>query len=221
MSKSLGNFFTVRDVLQDVRDPEVLRVFPAEQPLPRADQLFRGAACPGGRDAARTVSGAQGAPQGLARAPMRAPSAVPERRCAAFTRRWTMISIRRTRMAVMQGVARELEQRQGRRRRRASAAAAAAALLAMGRMLGLLQQDPEGYLKRGARANGGGLERTRKSRSSSAARRPARAAKNFAESDRIRDAADRRRDPAGGQARRPHRMAAAPEAPLINRNVAS
>ena len=40
MSKSLGNFFTVRDVLKTLRDPEVLRFFLLEQPLSRADQLF-------------------------------------------------------------------------------------------------------------------------------------------------------------------------------------
>ena len=41
MSKSLGNFFTVREVLEWVRDPEVVRYFLIAQPLPRPDQLLR------------------------------------------------------------------------------------------------------------------------------------------------------------------------------------
>jgi len=61
---------------------------------------------------------------------------------------------------------------------------AAATLRAMGAVLGLLQQDPEAYLKRGVGA-------TTLSDADVAAllalRRAARAAKNFAESDRIRD----------------------------------
>ena len=61
----------------------------------------------------------------------------------------------------------------------------------MGAILGVLQQDPERYLKRGAapamaeesaaRLSDGDIEELL------AARRAARAAKNFAESDRIRD----------------------------------
>ena len=54
----------------------------------------------------------------------------------------------------------------------------------MGRVLGLLQQDPEAYSKRGA--GGGGLPDA-DIEVLLAARRAARAAKNFAESDRIRE----------------------------------
>ena len=41
MSKSLGNFFTVREVLPSAADPEVLRVPSARQPLPRARSTTR------------------------------------------------------------------------------------------------------------------------------------------------------------------------------------
>ena len=40
MSKSLGNFFTVREVLPTLRHPEVMRYFLLVEPLSRADQLF-------------------------------------------------------------------------------------------------------------------------------------------------------------------------------------
>ena len=44
MSKSLGNFFTVRDVLKTLRDPEVLRFFLLSSHYRGPDQLFGGAA---------------------------------------------------------------------------------------------------------------------------------------------------------------------------------
>ncbi len=40
MSKSLGNFFTIRDILKKY-DPEVLRFFHPHRPLPLADRFFR------------------------------------------------------------------------------------------------------------------------------------------------------------------------------------
>ncbi len=51
MSKSLGNFFTVREVLPALRHPEVLRYLRALEPLPRADQLLARPARAGGRGA--------------------------------------------------------------------------------------------------------------------------------------------------------------------------
>ena len=92
MSKSLGNFFTVRDVLKTLRDPEVLRFFLLEQPLSRTDQLFRGAARAGGRDAGGPVPGAEGRARRGA-----AGGATRDRARGSFARRWTMISIRRRR----------------------------------------------------------------------------------------------------------------------------
>jgi cysteinyl-tRNA synthetase len=57
----------------------------------------------------------------------------------------------------------------------------------MGKILGLLQQDPDTYLKRGLPSMGGALSDA-DVENLLAARRAARAAKNFAESDRIREA---------------------------------
>jgi cysteinyl-tRNA synthetase len=86
-------------------------------------------------------------------------------------------------LAVLQGVARELNQAKA-ARDAARAAAAAATLRSMGEVLGILQQDPEAYLKGAAGADGltdAAIQALLD------ARRGARAAKNFAESDRIRD----------------------------------
>jgi cysteinyl-tRNA synthetase len=57
----------------------------------------------------------------------------------------------------------------------------------MGKVLGLFQQDPETYLKRGLASTGTRLTDA-DIESLLAARRAARVAKNFAESDRIREA---------------------------------
>src|ERR1700722_3613590 len=176
MSKSLGNFFTVRDVAKTLRDPEVLRFFllsshyrgpinySAAQ-LAQADETLAGLyrALKGARAAAPPAGG--GAALEAFRAAMDDDFNTPDA------------------MAVMQGVARELN---GAKAAGDSAriSGSAAALLAMGKTLGLLQQDPDAYLKRGHGAAGlsdaeiEGLM---------AARRAARAQKDFRESDRIRD----------------------------------
>jgi cysteinyl-tRNA synthetase len=176
MSKSLGNFFTVREVLKTLRDPEVLRFFllsshyrgpinySAAQ-LAQADETLAGLyrALKGAR-AAAPPAGAAGALEAF-RAAMDDDLNTPDA------------------MAVMQGVARELN---GAKAAGDSAriSGAAAALLAMGKTLGLLQQDPDAYLKRGHGAVGlsdAEIEVLM------AARRAARAQKDFRESDRIRD----------------------------------
>jgi cysteinyl-tRNA synthetase len=176
MSKSLGNFFTVRDVLKTLRDPEVLRFFllsshyrgpinySAAQ-LAQADETLAGLyrALKGARAAAPTAGG--GAALEAFRAAMDDDFNTPDA------------------MAVMQGVARELN---GAKAAGDSAriSGAAAALLAMGKTLGLLQQDPDAYLKRGHGA--AGLSDA-EIEALMAARRAARARKDFRESDRIRD----------------------------------
>ena len=85
-------------------------------------------------------------------------------------------------LAAMQGVARELNQAKA-MGNSAKTAGAAATLRAMGAVLGVLQQDPDTYLKRsvGAKAMSDADVETLL-----AARRAARSAKDFAESDRIR-----------------------------------
>jgi cysteinyl-tRNA synthetase len=86
-------------------------------------------------------------------------------------------------LAVMQGVARDLNTAKAAGRNE-DAAALAAALRDMGGVLGLLQQSPGEYLKRGV-----GEAQLSDSQVDTLieARRVARALKNFAESDRIRE----------------------------------
>jgi cysteinyl-tRNA synthetase len=174
MSKSLGNFFTVREVLKTLRDPEVLRFFllsshyrgpinySAAQ-LAQADETLLGLyralkdAAPEGPADAEDVA--------RFRAAMDDDFNTPE----AF--------------AVLQGVARTLNQAKAAGDLR-GASRAAATLRELGGTLGVLQQDPDSYLKRSA-----GIQRLTDAEVEAhlAARRAARAAKNFAESDRIRD----------------------------------
>jgi len=174
MSKSLGNFFTVREVLKTLRDPEVLRFFllsshyrgpinySAAQ-LAQADETLLGLyralkdAAPEGSADAEDVA--------RFRAAMDDDFNTPE----AF--------------AVLQGVARVLNQAKAAGDVR-GASNAAATLRSLGGTLGVLQQDPDSYLKRSA-----GVQRLSDAEVEAQldARRAARAAKNFAESDRIRD----------------------------------
>jgi len=172
MSKSLDNFFTVRDVLATLRDPEVLRLFLlsshyrgpinySESQLQQADETLLGLyralkdAVPGVPSAATLAQ---------FRAAMDDDFNTPE----AF--------------AVVQGAARELNSAKAAGDSQATGVAAAS-LLAMGATLGLMQQDPETYLQRGIGTHAlgdGAIEQLLD------ARRLARSAKNFVESDRIR-----------------------------------
>jgi cysteinyl-tRNA synthetase len=186
MSKSLGNFFTVRDVLKTLRDPEVMRIFLlsshyrgpinySEAQLNQADETLLGLyrALDGvdeapGRDRPREASaGDAAAAAALARfnAAMDDDFNTPEA------------------LAVMQGVARDLNSAKAGGARE-SAATLASALRTMGKMLGLLQQPPAAYSKRGV---GAAALTDPQIEELLAARRAARGAKNFAESDRIRD----------------------------------
>jgi cysteinyl-tRNA synthetase len=174
MSKSLDNFFTVRDVLKTLRDPEVLRFFLlsshyrgpinySEAQLSQADETLLGlyralkdSAAAGTADPARLAE---------FRAAMDDDFNTPEA------------------LAVLQGASRELNQAKA-AGDVARAAAAAATLRSMGEVLGILQQDADDYLQRGA-----GMSALTDAQIEALleARRGARAAKNFAESDRIRD----------------------------------
>jgi cysteinyl-tRNA synthetase len=173
MSKSLGNFFTVREVLKTLRHPEVLRFFllsshyrgpinySAAQ-LAQADETLLGLY--------RALKDA--APQGVADA------AEVQRFRAAMDDDFNTPEA----LAVMQGVARNLNLAKA--AGNVSAASDwAATLRALGAILGVLQQEPDQYLKRSAgnkSLSDGEVEALLVSR------REARAAKDFAESDRIR-----------------------------------
>jgi cysteinyl-tRNA synthetase len=174
MSKSLGNFFTVREVLKTLRDPEVLRFFLLSShyrgpinysavQLAQADETLLGLyralkdAGPGGVVDAAEVE--------RFRAAMDDDFNTPEA------------------LAVMQGVSRNLNLAKA-GGNLSAASNGAATLRALGAILGVLQQDPDTYLKRGAgnkSLSDGEVEALL------ASRREARGVKNFAESDRIRD----------------------------------
>jgi cysteinyl-tRNA synthetase len=183
MSKSLGNFFTVREVLKTLRDPEVLKFFLlgshysgpinySDTQLLQADEtllgLYRAL-----KDSPVGVAVSLGADTGVD---------VDAEAMTAFRAAMDDDFNTPEALAVMQGVARTLNQ--------AKAAGEAdnvrrggTTLRAMGKMLGVLQQDPDQYLKRGA---AGAQWSDADIEGLVAARIRARAERNFAESDRIR-----------------------------------
>jgi cysteinyl-tRNA synthetase len=85
-------------------------------------------------------------------------------------------------MAVIQGVAKELNQAKA-ASQAAVVSSAATTLKCLGGILGILQKDPQGYLKRGAAE---GTLTDSRIEELMAERQAARAGKNFGESDRIR-----------------------------------
>jgi cysteinyl-tRNA synthetase len=194
MSKSLDNFFTVRDVLKTLRHPEVLRFFLlsshyrgpinySEAQLLQADETLSGFYRSLAKsDAVRVTAGAAGQATGAAGSAGSAGVAGSAR--ARFEQAMDDDFNTPEALAVMQGVARELNTASD-AGRSDEAARAAAELRGMGRILGVLQQDPTLYLKMGVGATAladADVEALIE------ARRAARAARNFAESDRLRDA---------------------------------
>jgi cysteinyl-tRNA synthetase len=172
MSKSLGNFFTVRDVLKTLRDPEVLRFFLlsshysgpinySEAQLAQADETLLG----------------------LYRALKNAiPGGIPDEAVVARFREAMDDDFNTPEaLAVMQGVARELNQAKAAGQ---ASAEAAATLKYLGGVMGVLQQDPDTYLKRSAQQ---GSLADAQIEELIAARNAARSSKNFAASDQIRE----------------------------------
>jgi len=185
MSKSTGNFFTVRDVLKTLRDPEVLRFFLLSSHY-RGPINYSAAQL---AQADETLLGLYRALKGVA---VPGATSIGDFRVAMTDFHAAMDDDFNTpdAFAVMQGVARELNSAKA-AGNLAQAASAAAALSAMGATLGVLQQDPDRYLKRGAAPvmpedSAGGLT-DGEIEELLAARRAVRAAKKFAESDQIRD----------------------------------
>jgi cysteinyl-tRNA synthetase len=177
MSKSVGNFFTVREVLKTLRDPEVLRFFLlsshyrgpinySETQLLQADETLLGFY--------RALQDADAAPEA---------GELSMETLSRFTAAMDDDFNTPEALAVMQAVARDLNNAKA-AGRRGESATLAATLRGMGQVLGLLQQPPGHYLKRGVGTTSLSdmeIEALLESR------RTARAAKNFAESDRIRD----------------------------------
>jgi cysteinyl-tRNA synthetase len=174
MSKSLGNFFTVREVLKTLRDPEVLRFF-------LLSSHYRGPINYSTVQLAQADETLLGLYRALKDAD--ASGSVDAEWFAKFREAMDDDFNTPEALAVLQGVARELNQAKA-ARNTAKAAAAAATLRAMSAVLGVLQQDPDAYLKRSV---GSKMMSDADIEALLDARRAARAAKNFAESDRIRE----------------------------------
>ena len=193
MSKSLGNFFTVREVLEWVRDPEVVRYLMIGShyrgPINySADSLAQSdAALERLYLALRGVTPAAGAPRGEASG--RFEAAMDD----DFN---TPVAL-----AELQSLARAVNTAKAAGRAE-EAASGAAEMLSLGGRLGLLGRDPEVFLRSRAKriaadspTGGAGREATPDAPGLAdadierliEARATARKSKNFRESDRIRD----------------------------------
>ncbi|MBI3571816.1 MAG: cysteine--tRNA ligase [Gammaproteobacteria bacterium] len=172
MSKSLGNFFTVREVLKKF-EPEVVRYFILgshyRSPLDYSDENLQGAKS--------ALTRLYLALKGLATAGEAGAAAYEEKFQAAMDDDFNTPGA----LAALFELARDINKL----REDGSAAAAplGAALRRLGGVLGLLQNDPQAFLRGGA---GGGLTDAQ-IEALIARRTEARKNKNWAESDRLRD----------------------------------
>jgi cysteinyl-tRNA synthetase len=172
MSKSLGNFFTVREVLKQY-DPEVLRVFITashyRSPLDYSDDNLKAA-----KSALESLYIAL---RGLPAAPPPAESEWEARFHAAMEDDFNTPEA----MAVLFDLARAVNKARAESPDRAPALGALLRKLAG--VLGLLARDPEQYLRGGAGAgtDDADIEALVEKRTT------AKKARNFAEADRIRD----------------------------------
>jgi len=188
MSKSLGNFFSLREVLPHLRHPEVLRAFllashyrgPISYSQTHLEQADAG------------LCRLYTALRGIAPAPQFTPSAHSERFGAALDDDFNTAEA----FAVLQGLARELNVARA-QQRTADAAALAAELRALAQLLGVLTEDPERWFKLSAdiKDNTDGCSATQavplldeqRIEALIAARLAARKARDFTVADRIRD----------------------------------
>jgi cysteinyl-tRNA synthetase len=178
MSKSLGNFFTVREVLKTLRDPEVLRFF-------LLGSHYMGPINYSAAQLAQADETLLGLYRALDETP-RESGTKSANHWAAFVAAMDDDFNTPEAFAVMQGVARELNTAKA-QRKAPEIALLATTLRSMGEVIGILQQPPALYLQRAASAHTGGLSDAEIS-AMLQLRSAARAAKNFQESDRIRDA---------------------------------
>jgi len=176
MSKSLGNFFTVREILGRYR-PEEVRYFiltsQYRSPLNYDDESLQAARAA----LTRLYTALRGLPQV---APAGGEAFCERFGCAMDDDFNTPVAL-----AVLFDLVREVNRLRG--EDEAAAAALAAQLRRLGGILGILQSDPDAYLRGGQGGAAGGLgdaeidELIRQ-------RRAARQARQWAEADRIRDA---------------------------------
>ena len=175
MSKSLGNFFTVREILERYQAEEVRYFILTSQyrsPLNYDSEHLD--------NARAALTRFYTALRGLPEVKAAGGAAFAERFHEAMTDDFNTPEA----LAVLFDMVREINRL--RESDVAAAAGLAAELKTLGDMLGILQDDPERYLRGGDKVNAGGLtdadiEGLIQSRIS------ARSAKNWAEADRIRD----------------------------------
>ena len=196
MSKSLGNFFTVREVLEWVRDPEVVRFF-------MLGSHYRGPINYTPESLAQADAGLERlylALRGVTPAPSFAATEASARFTAAMEDDFNTPEA----VAELQSLARELNTAKAAGQGEV-AAARAAELLALGGRLGILQVEPEAFLRKRPKRQAVAVAPARVAVEGQAPAVPeglgdadierlieeraaARKAKNFKESDRIRDA---------------------------------
>ncbi|ACM33546.1 cysteine--tRNA ligase [[Acidovorax] ebreus] len=166
MSKSLGNFFTIRDVLKEY-DAETVRFFVVRSHY-RSPLNYSNVHLDDARAALKRLYTALSL---VAPAPVEVDWA--EGYAARFKAAMDEDFGTPEAVAVLFDLAGEVN--------RSKSPAAAGLLKALGRHLGLLQADPQDFLKAGAGLDEAAIQ------AQIAARAAAKAAKNFAEADRIRN----------------------------------
>jgi cysteinyl-tRNA synthetase len=175
MSKSLGNFFTVREILKEYRAEEVRYFILTSQyrsPLNYDSEHLD--------NARAALTRFYTAMRGLPEAKAAGGEAFEQRFREAMDDDFNTPEA----LAVLFDLAREINKL---KESNIDAAAALSAVLSeLGGMLGILQDDPEAYLRGGASAEGDGLSDDEID-AMIQARLDARADKNWAEADRIRD----------------------------------
>jgi len=172
MSKSLGNFLTIRDALK-TNDPEVLRYL-LVRPHYRSQVAFAPDMVGEARASlARLYTALKDAPAAPAATPIDWEAPAPRRFAEAMDDDFN------TAQAV--SVLFELAAQANR-----GDAAAASQMRALGGLLGLLQRDPIEFLRGAAAAGQGGIEESR-IEMLIAARAAAKARRDYQESDRIRE----------------------------------
>ena len=189
MSKSLGNFFTTREVLAKIKHPEVLRFFLLSShyrgPMNYSpDQLVQAEA-----SLTRMYLSLRGIP--ASGGDLYLPTAATVEFAASMDDDFNTPEA----IAVVQGLARDLNTERAARGESSKAKLLAAELRALGGVLGFLGEDPGKFLRSAATVTVGtdgapalpGLSDA-EIEAQITARIDARKAKNWAESDRIRDA---------------------------------
>jgi cysteinyl-tRNA synthetase len=176
MSKSLGNFFTIRDVLK-AHHPEAVRYFLIASQYRGPINYTNDSLVQARAALDRLYTALRGVSVGQA-----APSPEPLQR---FRQAMDDDFNTPEALAVIQSLARDLNAAKS-ANRTADAATLAGTIRHLGGLLGIVQSDPEAWFKQGGVGQSPGLNDAAID-ALIEARRAARAAKNWKESDRIRD----------------------------------